>query len=423
MKSNWKKVRLVDYVDILVGFTFQSKFFSNSNGIKLVRGDNVSLGYLNWDNTKYWPTYNKDLEKYLLKEHDVLIGMDGSRVGKNKAIIQKNDLPLLLVQRVACLRSKKSLLQKYLFFIIFSKQFTNYVDAIKTGSAIPHISSKQIADYQFYYPTLEDQRAISQLLQNFKDKIELNQRMNLTLEQIGQLLFKHWFVDFEFLNDEGKPYKSSGGKMVDSELGEIPKTWRISKLSEFGEIICGKTPSKSIKRYFNGSVPFIKIPDMRNNFYVTKTEDSLTKEGEKSQENKTIPSNSICVSCIATVGLVSLTSRPCQTNQQINSIVPYKINSTNYLFYLLKSMEKYFISLASGGTATLNMNTGDFSNILVLKPEDKILAMFQKMTLPLHEKILANMYEIDILTQLRDSLLPKLMSGEIRVSIPEGEES
>jgi len=225
MNSDWIKVKLGDFVDILTGFPFQSKYFSDSEGIRLVRGDNLSPGFFNWNITKYWPKYEESLRGYLLKENDVLLGMDGSKVGQNKVKVGKHDLPLLLVQRVACLRAKRGLLQDYLYFVIFSKQFIRYIDSIRTGSAIPHISAKQIADYEFCLPPIAEQERISQILTKLTEKIELNWNMNKTLEAIAQAIFKNWFVDFEPFKDE---------LFHNEELGkEIPTGWETIQLKEF----------------------------------------------------------------------------------------------------------------------------------------------------------------------------------------------
>jgi type I restriction enzyme S subunit len=160
---------------------------------------------------------------------------------------------------------------------------------------------------------------------------------------------------------------------------------------------------------------FLKIPDMHNSVFVIETSDTLTNEGLQSQPNKTLPPYSICVSSIATVGLVCMNPFPCQTNQQINSIVPSEPFLKYYLFFLSKSMKDTFVATASGGTATLNMNTSQFSILKAVRPNDDVLLEFDEIVSPMMERILANEYEIKSLTQIRDSLLPKLMTGKIEI--------
>jgi type I restriction enzyme S subunit len=247
------------------------------------------------------------------------------------------------------------------------------------------------------------QRQIAQILSSLDDKIELNLQMNQTLEAMAQAIFKEWFVNFNVPGFDGE--------LVDG----LPKGWNRCLIKDFGKIVCGKTPSKAVKEYFGGEYMFIKIPDMHNSVFIIETTDSLTEEGLNSQSNKTIPPFSICVSSIATVGLVCINPEPCQTNQQINSIVPKNKDSRYFLYFLTTSMKDTFLATASGGTATLNMNTSQFSNIGAFMPGEDILKEFDVIVSPIMEKILENEYNIKSLTQTRDTLLPKLMSGQLKI--------
>ena len=178
--------------------------------------------------------------------------------------------------------------------------------------------------------------------------------------------------------------------MIDSELGEIPEGWKVGKIKDLGDIICGKTPSKAIHDYFGGDIPFIKIPDMHDQVFIIKTEDSLTEQGANTQKNKFLPENSICVSCIATVGLVSITFKGSQTNQQINSIIPQSESYLEYLYFSLKAMKDDLIAIGGGGSATLNINTGTFSNIEIIYPNENILKRFHNIANPFFQKIRFN---------------------------------
>ncbi|MDP3041499.1 MAG: restriction endonuclease subunit S [Candidatus Omnitrophota bacterium] len=264
-------------------------------------------------------------------------------------------------------------------------------------------------------PPIEEQRAIAQILSGLDGKIELNQLMNRTLEAIGQALFKRWFVDFDFPDKNGKLYKLSGGKMVDSELGDIPEGWAVKEVSDCGEVVCGKTPPTADKDNYGDDIFFITIPDMRGQVFVIKTERKLSEKGTLTQTKKELPSLSICVSCIATPGLVSLTSTLSHTNQQINSIVCNKGISPYFMYSTMLDKGEEIKSMGLGGTATLNLNTGNFARIKIAIPEKATMDAFHKIITPSMEKILCNSIEIDGLCNIRDSLLPRLMSGKIRV--------
>lgn len=305
----------------------------------------------------------------------------------------------------------------FLYCLLTTKEYTDYLSKIAEGhtSAYPSLNPDVIENSKFLIPNLKEQKAIADILSSLDDKIELLQKQNKTLEDIAKALFKRWFVNFEFPNERGKPYKSSGGKMVESELVEIPEGWKVKPLSEFGQIICGKTPSKSKQDFFGGEIPFIKIPDMQTQLFLINSEDSLTSIGADTQQNKYIPEDSICVSCIATVGLVGITTKKSQTNQQINSIIPMSKIYREYLYLSMVNLSSFLNAIGSGGTATLNINTGIFSNLKILYPNSEIINSFNSVSSPLFNKIKSNSMQMDMLCKCRNVILPKLMGGEVRV--------
>ncbi len=291
------------------------------------------------------------------------------------------------------IRSKEGMIQDYLFYLFASKELVDLSSSGESGTRMPRADWNFLRQTVWRIPKCEsEQRAIASVLGSLDDKIDLLNRENKTLEQMAEVLFRQWFIEKA---DEG---------------------WEKKPLSFFGNIVCGKTPSKKKKEYFGGNIPFIKIPDMHGNTFIFETYDSLTKEGEKSQNNKTLPAKSICVSCIATVGLVSMTTNESQTNQQINSIIPRKDFYRYYLYLFMKNSRDLFIAMASGGTATLNLNKSNFSKIEVTLPNENILINFHIIVEPIFDKLFINTKQIRTLEKLRDTLLPKLMSGEVRVN-------
>lgn len=252
----------------------------------------------------------------------------------------------------------------------------------------------------------EDQRRIVSILSSLDRKIELNNKINADLEEMAQAIFKNWFVDFE-------PFKD--GKFVDSELGMVPEGWKVGTLGDMGTIVCGKTPSKANSNYYGGDIPFIKIPDMHRNVFVESSEDRLTEQGSLSQIKKLIPPYSLMVSCIATVGLVSINTKPSHTNQQINTVIPHNKSALFYLYQYIKNNEELLKNMGRGGTTTLNVNTRSFSNIRLLIPSEIALEQFHRVVEGLFKKIELNLHESRTLSTLRDTLLPRLMSGELEV--------
>ena len=287
--------------------------------------------------------------------------------------------------------------KKFLYYLSISPRFRDIaIKAMNGTSWRQRVQTDVLENKILILPPLPEQRAIATVLSSFDDKIELLREENKTLEATAQTIFKEWFGKYN----------------IDDEL---PEGWRVGKISDFWNIVCGKTPSKDNSDFFWGDIPFIKIPDMHNDVFIIKTEDSLTEEWANSQKNKFIPRWSICVSCIATVGLVSIASQDSQTNQQINSIVPNKDFYLEYLYFVLTNMKDYLIGVGSWGSATLNINTSVFSNIKIVSPAEKKIQEYHSHTSPIFEKIITNSKQIQSLSKARDTLLPKLMKGEVRV--------
>ncbi len=323
---------------------------------------------------------------------DILLSKDGANC-LDLIFVYKQMDEIVLLSSIAIVRLKEGYNSDFYRYFLLSPSAqdlmrNNYV----SGSAIPRVILKDFKNVPVPVTPLPEQKAIAEVLSSLDDKIDLLHRQNKTLEQMAETLFRQWFVE---------------------EAGE---DWEEKPLSFFGDIICGKTPSKKKHEYHNGDVPFIKIPDMHGNTFIFNTTDTLTEEGSNSQKNKLLPPKSICVSCIATVGLVSMNIIQSQTNQQINSIIPTQENHRYFLFLLMKSSYDLLHSMASGGTATLNLNTGNFSKMMILKPYNDVLDNFHNLVEPEFNKIYSNQKQIRALQSLRDTLLPKLMSGEVRMA-------
>ena len=398
----WKEVRLGDVCNIITGFPFPGKKYSKE-GIRVVRGDNVTIGNLRWDTEKdkRWNEPFDKTEYYSLQANDIVIGMDGSRVGKNKARIKEEDLPLLLAQRVACVRHNELAEQDYLYYNIFSKKFIDYVNSIHTGSAIPHISQKQIEDYKILLPNLETQRRIASILSSLDRKIELNNKINADLEEMAQAIFKNWFVDFE-------PFKD--GKFVDSELGMIPEGWKVGRLGDI-------TKNKSAKVKERNDVKVLSP--------VTTGELVLSEE----YFTKQVFSSSIAKYKIVNKG--DFAYNPARVN--IGSLGRNEfdfdgcVSPVYVVFSVLDGYENYFdlfrktdffkdsvASLAIGGVRQ-SLSYDDLSSIEVIIPSENAVEEFNNLYNQMKKTIKANKLENSRLSLLRDTLLPRLMSGELEV--------
>ncbi len=337
------------------------------------------------------------------QENDILI----SNIRPYFKKIWKADRRGCCSNDVLCIRANNNVDTEFLYYLLSQDLFFAYVMSGANGSKMPRGDKQQIMNWEIEIPSeKEDQRRIASILSSLDRKIELNNKINADLEEMAQAIFKNWFVDFE-------PFKD--GKFVDSELGMIPEGWKVGCLGDMGNIVCGKTPSKANSNYYGGDIPFIKIPDMHGNVFVENSEDRLTEEGSLSQIKKLIPPYSLMVSCIATVGLVSINTKPSHTNQQINTVIPHNKSALFYLYQHIKNNEEFLKNMGRGGTTTLNVNTKSFSNIRLLIPSEIALDQFHGIVEGLFKKIELNMHESRTLSLLRDTLLPRLMSGELEV--------
>lgn len=399
--GEWKTYKLCEVANLSTGFPFDGHKYAKE-GQRVVRGDNVTIGELRWDTDKdkRWNEPFARAEEFSLQEGDIVIGMDGSRVGRNRAQIKTDDLPLLLAQRVACVRHNEKSLQKFLYYQIFSKNFENYIKSVHTGTSIPHVSLKQIGDFSFQVPDLSTQRRIAGILGSLDDKIELNRRINANLEAQAQALFRSWFVDFEPFRD---------GPFVDSELGKIPQGWKVETLSNLATVIKkGITPSNS-ETYSHYS-----IPAYDDAHFPEKQSGGTIKSGKYIVYN-----NSILLSKlnprIKRLWFIKTAEENAICSTEFIPIQTKDTELISFVFYLIDSDIFYqqALSLVNGATGShQRFHAEDIMQIPFAWNKDAAIDFAQKANCIL-QKIEDNIRENQNLSALRDTLLPKLMAGEI----------
>ena len=340
----------------------------------------------------------KGISRYIVDSGDILISIVGT-IGLISIVGDSLHGANLTENCVKLIDVSDSVDKEFLYYYLVSNMGQEEIRKGTVGAVQPKLPIKNIQNIKIFLPSIFVQKQISSILTAIDDKIELNTAINDNLEQQAQAIFKAWFVDF-------LPF---GGVM--------PDDWSIGTISDLSsDIICGKTPSTKKKEYYGDYMPFITIPDMHNNIYVIATERNLSKLGSDSQSKKTLPANSICVSCIGTAGLVTLVAVDSQTNQQINSIIPKERYSPYYIFLLMQTFSEKINRLGQSGSTIVNLNKAQFGLMEALVPSISDMNDFDTNVKPLFEKILANQYENQHLSALRDTLLPKLMNGEIDVS-------
>ncbi len=349
-----------------------------------------------------------------------------------------------------------------------------------TGSVQDNINLQTLERIEFPIPALHEQKAIAGVLCRLDDKIQLNHQINQTLEQMAQAIFKSWFVDFEptrakiiakaqgadpatqelaaqviicgaitleqlakleqnleITLQQAIDEKLSQGnqtpinaeqlkataalfpnELVESELGEIPEGWKNNKIADLGKVVTGKTPPKKVvDAYADSGVPFITPSDVDDDLFVIRTNRYLTAEGTSAIKNTRVEAGAICVTCIGSqMGKTIISPNTAFTNQQINSIIVNRACFRNYLFLNLRNRRQEIYGIGSGGSTMPIINKSNFEKLEVLLPSIEVLKKFDSIVDVSMYKVLQGSRENKGLEKLRDTLLPKLLSGEIDVS-------
>jgi type I restriction enzyme S subunit len=327
---------------------------------------------------------DENASKYLLEKNDIVFARTGASTGRN--YFYDGEIKNLVYAGFLIKFSldEKKVNPKFIKYYCLSKKYKDWIRTSLTGSTRPNINEKQLSEMPIILPNMNCQNKFVEIMDSLTNKIKLNNEINNNLYDICNCIY----------HSIQEKYKE---EIIEKSISEIAK-----------KVVTGKTPSTKNNNYWNGDIPFITIPDMHNQVFTINTERTITREGAKSL----IPKNSISVSCIATVGLVSINNKDSQTNQQINSIVIQNDYDLYYLFEFLSEQEQYMKSIA-GGSTTYNINKNTFENIVVPYLPSERLIEFNEIVKPMFKKIKLNQIENNKLEQLRDTLLPKLMNGEI----------
>jgi type I restriction enzyme S subunit len=283
---------------------------------------------------------------------------------------------------------------RFLYYWLFKEY--NSLKSLANGGAQQNLNASIIRNYKIIIPDLPTQRRIAEILSALDDKIELNRRMNQTLEQMAQTLFRQYFVDG-----------------IDEE--NLPEEWKIGKIGDIYKTTSGGTPGRSKPEYYGDDIPWIKSKELNGGF-IFETEEKITKEGLKKSSAKLLPTHSVLVAMYgATVGEISITSIEATCNQAICAILPNIGYPYTFIFQFLKESKEELINRATG-SAQQNISQELIQSFEIVIPPVDVVQRYHHTCIELFNKIEANVKEIQTLTTLRDTLLPKLMSGEIDVT-------
>lgn len=297
---------------------------------------------------------------------------------------------------------------EYLYYWFLSPYGKNEINTKAIGSTQKALTIDSLSKFDIKIPAnLDDQRRIASILSSLDRKIELNNKINADLEEMAQAIFKNWFVDFE-------PFKD--GKFVDSELGMIPEGWKVGRLDDIADVVGGSTPSKAKPEYYTQKgIAWLTPKDLSNHpaVYTSRGEIDITEEGYNSTSTKLMPKGTVLFTSRAPIGYISIAQNDICTNQGFKSLVPKKAG-TCFLYCFLKNVTPVIENKSTG--STFKEASGSLMKSLqVIMPEQKEFEDFETIVSPLFARIESLEKENSRLSTLRDTLLPRLMSGELEV--------
>lgn len=310
------------------------------------------------------------------------------------------------------------------FFYYLLKNNINKLLQYASGTTFMELNATNLKSIEFYIPEVYEQKRIASILSALDDKIELNNKTNKILEEMAQTIFKEWFINFNFPNEDGKPYKKSGGEMIDSELGKIPKGWKVDIISNFFNVTIGKTPPRKEIECFSKNckdTKWVSISDMGNSgLFIVDTSEYLTSEAIKKYNVNIVPQNTVILSFKLTIGRVSITSEDMTTNEAIAHFNSDNNFINEYLYFYLKNFNYRVLGNTSSIAEAINSKI--IKSIKIIIPKENTLNKFHNAVFDMFNLIKNNQIENEKLSNIRYSLLPKLMTpkgrradGEIRV--------
>ena len=412
------KYKLRDLVDVTRGMSLSGQFYAEEGEfIRLTLGNfNMNGGGFKENTSKtdlYFTGAVKD--EFILKKGDIItplteqsLGLLGTtaRIPESGKYIQSQDIAL-----VHCKRNRID--PNFCYYLISSNLVRQQLSAAAQQTKIRHTSPDKIMDCTVWIPNLENQIKIGRILTDIDHKITLNRAINDNLEKMAKQLYDYWFVQFDFPDENGRPYKSSGGKMVWNEKlkRDIPQGWFASNICKIANILSGGTPSKAISKYWeNGYIPFFCPTDCNGNIFQIATADHITKEGLQHCASSLFEEGVIIITARGSIGKLVIVGTPMAMNQSCYALQSMS-GEYEYLYFLTHQLIEYLKTKGSGSVFK-SIITSDIENSTLCIAQKNVMSCFCEKVKPIFDKIKENTIEIAELTKQRDEFLPLLMNGQ-----------
>jgi type I restriction enzyme S subunit len=413
--EEWE-VKTLDFISkqITDGSHFSPK--ASTNGTKIIATvKDMSYNSFEFENCKR--ISDSDYENLVRngcspEKGDILISKDGANCLDLIFVYQQEEM-IVLLSSIAIIRLKPGYNPHFYRYYLLSPKAQGIMrNGYTSGSAMPRVILKDFKKVPVPLPPQWYQNFAGNLLYKMDKKIELNQQMSKNLETIGQVIFKKWFVDFEFPNELNKPYKSSGGEIVDSELGKIPKGWKAKSIDEIANFLNGLALQNYPPESEDKFLPVIKIKELRQGIT-----DSSDKASVNIPDEYIVKAGDILFSWSGSLEVVIWTYGKGALNQHLFKVTSEKYPKWFYYYWIKQHLPEYR-HIAEGKATTMgHIQRHHLKSSLVLVPDNETLLRMDKVLSPIFEKNIMVNIENRNLSQIRDSLLPKLVSGQIRVPI------
>jgi type I restriction enzyme S subunit len=390
------------------------------HGVPVIRGNNLTGFTFNDDDFVFVSEKKaEELKASQCRRRDIIITHRGTlgQVGYipenskyKKYIVSQSGMKLTVDEEIID--------SKFVFYFLKSPRGQYLLLRNSSQTGVPAIAqpTTSLKSISIPVPPKNEVLTIKNIIDSIQDKIELLRRENETLEGVAQVLFKRWFVEFEFPNEEGKPYKSSGGKMTPSPLGEIPTHWQAQSFLEEFDLLSGGTPKTSVEEYWGGDIGWISAKDITQNHrkFIFDTEKTITEEGLSNSATRLLPKYTTVLTARGTVGNFCILAESMCISQS-NYGIKSKKTGRDFTTYLSISHLIDKLKSQAYGSVFDTITSYTFKGLDVISPHDDIVERFEKSIDPIFLKILTNTKIIISLTRIRDLILPELMGGRIRV--------
>lgn len=385
-------------------------YFLSISSLDKGRLDLTKSAFLSEEDFKKWT------KRVTPKEGDLLFSYE-TRLGE--AALMPAGVRACLGRRMGLLRfNKAKVMPEYALYAYLSPAFQQTIKAnTLTGATVDRLSISEFPNFPIRIPPLEEQKKVADLLGSIDKKIALNNSINTELEAMAKTLYDYWFVQFDFPDINGKPYKTSGGKMEYNATlkREIPVGWYASNILSLADLFGGGTPTKTKHEYWDGSIPFFTPTDSDKNIYSLNTQDSITELGLKNSSTRLFEKNTIFITARGSVGRLALNAVPMAMNQSCYALRAKKGTSFASLYFLTKELIHHLEVKATGSVFNSIISNDIEYTYLALPEDNNLIDKYAKKTELAFAKIELLTKENQHLIALRDWLLPLLMNGQVTV--------